>query len=168
MNRFTLMLLIVPALFSSYSFADHDISVPLTRTHGATYAVDARIDGIKGDVAMTLDTGAAYSTLSTDVVTKLVKQGKAVKTGELTARLANGDYCPLYTYKISALSIGDGCVLRNVEVAVTSDNSRNLLGLSTLQHTAPFTIAFGPDAELKMQRCDDATYAQTEVSMNTQ
>lgn len=168
MNRLCLSLLLLPSFSFAAPTTGDDISVPLNRTAGATYSVDAKVEGYDGEVKMMLDTGAAYSTLSNEVITSLIKNGKAVRTGELTARLANGDYCPLYTYKISSLAIGDDCMLRNVEVAVTSNNSRNLLGLSTLEHTAPFTIAFNPDAALKLGRCDDTTYGRSEVTMNTQ
>lgn len=166
MNRLPSVILLSSLMIGVSACLADGIAIPLHPTAGETYAVEARIEGVDEKVAMTLDTGAAYSTLSNDVIKVLLAQGKAVKTGELTARLANGDFCPLYTYTISSLTIGEHCDLQNVEVAVAEGHSRNLLGLSTLQRTAPFTIAFAPQATLNVQSCHPVSQDETRVSLN--
>lgn len=125
-------------------------SVPLTKTAGQTFSMPVSFDGVE-EVRMVLDSGAAFTTLEVHIVESLVHQGRAVLIGKKRARLANGEICPLHMYEVDEMWVGD-CLLKNVIVATTDNESRNLFGLSSLEATGPITIQFS-DPHIQFSQC---------------
>lgn len=159
-TRLAALYLLSASLWGGEALEADSYRIPLTQTDGMTYSLPVVLEGI-GEVAMLLDTGAAYSTLTVELVEKLVSQGKAFKTGQKQARLANGEYCPLYIYQLNELNLG-GCVLRNITVAATDQTSRNLIGIETLKHAEPISIQLSPPV-LSFERCGGASNAGTQA-----
>lgn len=145
-SRLFLLALLLPFSLNS---AEYQSSVPMSEKDTATFYVTAMIYGQMVDLLV--DTGAGYSTLHKGIIDKLKKQGHARRTGEIEAILANGESCILPIYHIAALTLGD-CLIENIEVAETPENTHNLLGLSVLRKTAPFVFSLEP-AELKLSHC---------------
>lgn len=147
-NRNLLALLLVSGVTCGDDFSH---AVPMQEKGTATYFVVATIAGLAVDLLV--DTGAGYTTLNRNTIKLLRDAGAARRSGAIEAVLANGQSVELPIYTISALNLG-GCVVKNVEVAQTPPNARNLLGLSVLRETAPFSFSLEP-AELRLSHCSD-------------
>lgn len=128
---------------------DFSHSVPMREKGTATYFVVANVGGQA--VELLVDTGAGYATLNRNIIRALRQAGVAHRSGAIEAVLANGQTLELPIYHISEMNLG-GCVVRDVEVAQTPPNARNLLGLSILKQTAPFSFSLEP-AELRLSHC---------------
>ncbi len=125
-------------------------AIPRQEKGTATFYVTARV--ANAEVEFLVDTGAGYTTLSRDVLERLRRAGVARRTGEIEGVLANGDTCRLNVYRVAAIDIGGGCIVRDVTVAETPAGTRNLLGLSALRKTAPFTFSLQPP-RLHLSHC---------------
>ncbi|MGV6859185.1 MAG: retropepsin-like aspartic protease family protein [bacterium] len=125
--------------------------VSMTEKASSTFYVAGSLNGY-GKIDMLVDTGASFTSISEPILEEMVSRGEASHTGEIKARLANGEICDVSIYRISSLMIGDSCEVRNIEV-VSSEGNTNLLGLSALRHAAPFTFSMEP-AELLLSNCD--------------
>ena len=55
-------------------------------------------------------------------------------------------------YRLSKLTLGNDCTLRNVEAAVLPQKTRLILGLSALEKTAPFVFSVDPPS-LALSNC---------------
>ncbi|HHJ18764.1 MAG TPA: hypothetical protein ENJ84_02865 [Gammaproteobacteria bacterium] len=152
--RLFLIILLLPLALHA---AEYQSRVPMSERDTATFYVTADINGQQVDLLV--DTGASYSTLHKGIIDRLKQQGHARRTGEVEGILANGDSCILPIYHIKALTLG-GCLIEDIEVAETPENTRNLLGLSVLRKAAPFIFSLEP-AELKLSHCEKAVSAAT-------
>ena len=142
----------VLALVSGIAWSeDYSHAVPMREKGTATYFVVATIG--EQVVDLLVDTGAGYATLNRNILQPLRDAGVARRSGSIEAVLANGQTVELPIYAISEMNLG-GCIVKNVEVAQTPPNARNLLGLSVLRHTAPFSFSLEP-AELRLSRCTE-------------
>ncbi len=125
-------------------------AVPMQEKGTATFYIAARVAST--EVEFLVDTGAGYTTLNRDILRRLRQAGVARRTGEIEGVLANGDTCRLSVYRVAAIDLGGGCIVRDVEVAETPAGTRNLLGLSVLRKTAPFTFSLEPP-QLHLSHC---------------
>jgi len=122
------------------------------KSHGAaTYYVEGEILGA-GPVDMMVDTGSGYSTINEHTLSILKKNGKASYKKDLIGILANGKKMQVEVYTLSAINIGGSCWLRNVDAAVFPGKTRQILGLSALGKTSPFTFSMDPP-ELLLSNC---------------
>lgn len=128
---------------------DFSHAVPMWEEGTATYFVTASV----GDqsIDFLVDTGAGYATLNRNIIADLVDAGVAKRSGAIEGVLANGQSIELPIYSITGMDLG-GCLVRDVEVAQTPPGARNLLGLSVLRSTAPFSFSLEP-AELRLSKC---------------
>jgi len=147
-TRHLVMLILASGVASGEDFSH---AVPMLEKGTATYYVVATVGGQTVDLLV--DTGAGYATLNRNIIALLRSAGVAQRGGAIEAVLANGQSIELPIYLISEMDLG-GCVVRNVEVAQTPPNARNLLGLSVLRQTAPFSFSLEP-AELRLSHCAD-------------
>jgi len=149
----TLYALVVTLIYSHSAIAVHPGATVINmETNGAsTFYVHGEILGM-GPVKMMVDTGSGYSTINEETLAVLKHHGHAEYVKELTGILANGDRMVVEVYSISALSIGNNCWLENIEVAVFPGKTRQILGLSALKKTAPFTFSVDPP-ELSLSNC---------------
>lgn len=132
-------------------------TVEMEARNGSTFYVPGLITGL-GAVQWMVDTGSGYMTINEEILALLKEHGLAQFVKTLRGRLADGSEREVPVYSIDAISIGDACWLRDVEVAVFPGNTRPILGLNVLQRTAPFIFSFEPP-QLVLSHCDRAVDA---------
>ena len=66
--------------------------------------------------------------------------------------MADGSRRIIPIYRVAKLTLGDDCVLRDVEAAVFPQRTRLILGLSALEKTAPFIFSTNPPV-LELSNC---------------
>lgn len=132
-------------------------TVEMEARNGSTFYVPGLITGL-GAVQWMVDTGSGYMTINEEILASLKEHGLAQFVKNLRGRLADGSEREVPVYSIDAISIGDACWLRDVEVAVFPGNTRPILGLNVLQRTAPFIFSFEPP-QLVLSHCDRAVDA---------
>ncbi len=119
-------------------------SVALEANDVGTLHVHARLDG--GHAAnFLLDTGSAFVVLTEATRRELEREGRLERLRDLNAVMANNASVRASVYRVSALDLGNGCVIRDFEAVALPGARKNILGLSALKRVAPFTIQFGPD-----------------------
>ncbi|MDO9596963.1 MAG: retropepsin-like aspartic protease [Azoarcus sp.] len=155
MRRFAclLFLLLVGATPSAIA-GQFGTTVEMRAKNGATFYVPGLITGL-GAVDWMVDTGSGYMTINEDILALLKENGLARFVRRMRGRMADGSELEVPVYSIDAISIGDACWLRDVEVAVFPGNTRPILGLNVLQRTAPFIFSFEPP-RLVLSHCDRA------------
>ena len=136
--------------------SDFDTLVPIinkgTRT---TYYVSGSINGSDSSDFL-VDTGSGYSAINEDALANLSKQGGAQFIKNVSATLANGSNVLLSVYKIASINIGGSCIIRDIEAVVLPGKTRNILGLSALEKTAPFAVSVNPP-RLMLSQCEGTT-----------
>jgi predicted aspartyl protease len=132
-------------------------TVLMQAKNGSTFYVPGLITGL-GAVNWMVDTGSGYMTINEEILALLKGNDLARFVKHLRGRLADGSELEVPVYSINAISIGDACWLRDVEVAVFPGNTRPILGLNVLQRTAPFIFSFEPP-QLVLSHCDRANDA---------
>ena len=101
-----------------------------------TYYIHASLgDGIETDLLV--DTGSTYVALSRETFRKVKRQGGVTHLRDIRGSMASGRTLNVPIYRVPALAVGDGCVLRDVEVAVVPGANRDILGLSALRQMRP-------------------------------
>jgi clan AA aspartic protease (TIGR02281 family) len=125
--------------------------VPMHNKGTDTLYVRGSISGI-GEMEFMVDTGASYLALNEEAMRILSKSGHARFVKQLSGLMADGRKREVPVYVISELSIGDRCIIRDVEAAVLPGNTRNILGLSALRKTAPFMFSMDPPS-LGLSQC---------------
>jgi len=148
----TLYVLVSSLIYSLTANAANPATVISMETNGAsTFYVHGEILGM-GPVKMMVDTGSGYSTINEVTLHALMQHGNAEYVKDLVGILANGDRMIVKVYTISALNIGSNCWLEDIEVAVFPGKTRQILGLSALKKTSPFTFSVDPP-ELALSNC---------------
>lgn len=117
--------------------------IPIHEKGGATFYVAGAIEGF-GDTEFLIDTGASHLAINERTIETLRRGGHARYLRRLAGTLADGRRQAIPIYSISGIRIGEDCVLRGVEAAVLPGTTRNILGLSVLRRTAPFTLSMDP------------------------
>lgn len=112
--------------------------------------------GVAGDRAedYLVDTGAGYMTITAATLERLQRAGGATRVGELDGRMADGTVLRVPVYRLTEITIGDSCRLRNVDAAVLPNASRGLFGLSALRKASPFQFSIDPPS-LTLSNCLD-------------
>ncbi len=110
--------------------------------------------GVAGDQPedYLVDTGAGYMTITSATLERLQKAGNATRVGQLDGRMANGTVVRVPVYRLSEITIGQTCRLRDVEAAVLPGASRGLFGLSALRKASPFQFSIDPPS-LTLSNC---------------
>lgn len=129
-------------------------TVEMEAKNGATFYVPGLITGL-GAIDWMVDTGSGYMTINEEILALLKGSGLARFVRHVRGRLADGSEREVPVYSIDAISIGDACWLRDVEVAVFPGKTRPILGLNVLQRTGPFIFSFEPP-QLVLSHCDRA------------
>jgi predicted aspartyl protease len=123
--------------------ADEGMDVGLSNSGLGTLHLAARL-GERVDAEFLLDTGSAFVVLSDATRRRLAAEGALVPLRKLRAVLANNMTTSAQVYRLSSLSVGEGCVVRDVEAVVLPGARKDILGLSALRAMAPFTIHLDP------------------------
>jgi predicted aspartyl protease len=152
--RFTKLALFAIALigFSTAAADDFDHHIPLDQTSAATFYIAGNINGY-GDVSLLVDTGSTYTAIDEDTLKRLQAGGNATYLRVLNGVMADGSKLKVKVYKISGLTLGNGCMIRDVEAAVFPKKTRPILGLSALQKVSPFIFSMDPPA-LALSNCE--------------
>ncbi len=126
-------------------------SVPLIQQASGAFYVRGTLGGsVAADFLV--DTGSSYVALSKQTFDMLRQSGATTYLRSIRGATANGRVIRAKVYEVSALSIGDDCVLKSVEVVVMPGSDRDILGLSALRRVEPFTVALEPLA-LRFEAC---------------
>ena len=131
--------------------AEFETTIPMARKGTATYYVQGSITGF-GAVEFMVDTGAGYTTINEETLAVLQTAGLAKFVTELTGMMADGSRRTIPIYRVSSLTLGNECVLHNIEAAVFPRKTRLILGLSALEKTAPFVFSTDPP-RLALSNC---------------
>lgn len=149
-------LAIIVALTCTHGFAEQAprTEVALQSQGSQTFYIDSMIHGA-GEASLLVDTGSGYSVINQETLTSLQEQGHARFIKNLKGVMANGATEIVSLYEISAITLGENCVIRDVRAAVIPNSSRQILGISTLMKAAPFEISVSPPA-LRLSGCEAA------------
>ncbi len=122
-------------------------------SHGSqTYYINSEIADV-GEYSMLVDTGSGYSVINESTLQQLLATNQAHYISKLRGKMADGSERIVPLYRISKLSLGESCVLHDIEAAVLPNNSRQIVGISTLMQAAPFSMSFDPPT-LILSQCD--------------
>jgi len=138
--------------------AQFDQQIPMQATKAATFYVGGYLDGY-GAVDMMVDTGSSYTTINEAALEVLRENGTAAYVKDLTGIMADGTRKVVPIYRISSMSIGEDCLLHNVEAAVFPGDTRYILGLSALKLAAPFSFSLEPPT-LTLSNCSNSAALQ--------
>lgn len=146
-----LMILMTGLVAVAAGAAEPANDVPMYDKGLSTYYVAGRIDGY-GAAEFMVDTGSAYVVLTEETLKVLKVGGDARYLRDLSGVMADGSRTTVPVYLIHGIHIGGDCAIRDVEAVVLPNANRNILGLSALRKTAPFTVALEPP-RLTLSHC---------------
>ena len=153
LNIKVITVLIVIFLSSSAASVERPLThIPLYKKSAQTYYVKAQIEGLAPTEFM-LDTGSGYNTINEETLEKVKASGTATYVKDIVGILADGSLKTVPVWSLSRFNIGGECVLNNIEAAVFPNNTRQILGLSALKKTAPFTVSFDPP-QIVLSHCE--------------
>lgn len=138
-----------------------EISLPMTQEGAGGYYLRGMFSG-GIESQLLLDTGSSYVVLSRDTFRELKKEGSVVYQRAIQGNTAAGRRVEAKVYAVSELVLGEGCILRDVEVVTLPGADRDILGLSALRQLGSFAIQFEP-AMLNVSVCeshDNVTLAE--------
>lgn len=147
-------LAIITGFWASAGLADSLISheIPMESQGARTFYVQSTIHGY-GESMMLVDTGSGHSVINEETLAGLKSSGDAEFLKNLQAVMADGSSRIVPLYRISSITLGGGCVIRDVEAAILPNNARQILGISALQKAAPFGLSFDPPT-LSLSNCE--------------
>ena len=129
----------------------HEIA--MTARDSGNYYISARLE--TGEATdMLVDTGSGLVALSKTTFRPLKSLPSTTFVRHTHATLASGRSTRLAIYRIRQLTLGENCVVRDLEVAVLPGNANNILGLSALRQVQPFAMSFEPPA-LLLSHCSE-------------
>lgn len=118
-----------------------------------TYYVSIGVAGTQPEDYL-VDTGAGYMTITSETLERLQQNGGAVWVGQLDGRMADGTTLRVPVYRLSHITIGHSCRIRDVDAAVLPGAKRGLFGLSALRKASPFQFSIDPPT-LTLSNCQD-------------
>jgi clan AA aspartic protease (TIGR02281 family) len=152
MQRMALIVTTLAGLAAGTVCPADEVGIPIHEKRGTTFYVSGAIEGY-GDTEFLIDTGASHLAIDERTLKSLQRGGHARYLRRLSGTLADGRRQAVPIYSISSIRIGENCVLREVEAAVLPGATRNILGLSVLRRTAPFTLSMDPP-QLSLNGCE--------------
>ncbi len=142
------LLWLMPLLAGAGSGA---LDIPMHPRGASTFYVDGRISGTEPALFM-VDTGSSYMTINEETLKRLQAIDGVEYRREIVGMLASGEQRRVPIYRVSALLLGDRCLLNDVEVAVFPGRTRQILGLNVLRRTSPFRFSVDPPS-LRLSNC---------------
>ena len=147
-------LTVISVVWTSTGLADgisrHEI--PMETQGTRTFYVQSSLPG-SGQSMLLIDTGSGHSVINETTLASLKSNGHAEFVKNLRAVMADGSTRIVPLYQLSVITIGDACVIRNVEAVVLPGNARQILGISALQKAGPFGLSFNPPT-LSLSHCE--------------
>ena len=154
-NRIILTFFLMFFAFGSNYANSSGSVIPMAEKGSATYYVRGQLPGIDNTQFM-VDTGSSYMMINEESLAILKENDAAVYVKDLVGKLADGSHKVVPVWNITKITIGEHCVLHNVEAAVFPGNIRQILGLTALKKAGPFAFSFDPP-QLTLSHCDDNT-----------
>jgi clan AA aspartic protease (TIGR02281 family) len=114
--------------------------LPLLQHTSGNYYLNATLDG-DITVEFLLDTGSGYVSLNQATFNRIKTHQAINHVRDIHGTMANGSVLKVHVYTAKSLTLGEGCVLTDIEFVVLP-NSQNILGLSALRRLSPLTISF--------------------------
>ncbi|MBV2092248.1 MAG: retroviral-like aspartic protease family protein [Candidatus Thiodiazotropha endolucinida] len=152
MNRLILSFVLLMT-GSSLLWAEPSLfGVPMHSKGANTFYISGKI-GNMAPTEFMVDTGSSYMTINENTLAELQAVGNPRYLRDLKGVLANGAEMLVPVYTITDVLIGEKCLLEEVEVAVFPGKTRQILGLSALLKTAPFTFSAEPP-QLQLSNCN--------------
>lgn len=117
--------------------------LPMTQAESGNFYLHAILNE-EVETELLLDTGSGYVTLSRRTFAQLKDDSGTVFQRDITGVMANGRALKVPVYRIRELSLSEDCVLRDIEVAIMPNATRDILGLNALRQMQPFTLQMEP------------------------
>ncbi|ODB96159.1 hypothetical protein A3196_04905 [Candidatus Thiodiazotropha endoloripes] len=152
MNRLILRLILLMACSGQLWAEPSLFDVPMHSKGANTFYISGKI-GNMAPTEFMVDTGSSYMTINENTLAELQAVGNPRYLRDLKGVLANGAEMLVPVYTITDVLIGEKCLLEEVEVAVFPGKTRQILGLSALLKTAPFTFSAEPP-QLQLSNCN--------------
>jgi predicted aspartyl protease len=152
MNRLILSALLLISYAGQLWSEQLIFDVPMHSKGANTFYISGKI-GNMAPTEFMVDTGSSYMTINESTLAELKLVGNPRYLRDLKGILANGAEMQVPVYTVSDVLIGEKCLLEEVEVAVFPGNTRQILGLSALLKTAPFTFSTEPP-QLQLSNCN--------------
>lgn len=127
-------------------------SAAMRRFESGNYYVHASF-GNGVDAEFLVDTGSSYVAVSKATFERLERVSAVTYLRQITGSMANGDLVRVPVYRVAYLSLGETCLLRDIEVTVMPGNTRDILGLSALSKVQPFAMQLDPPV-LLLSNCE--------------
>ncbi|MEJ2619817.1 MAG: retropepsin-like aspartic protease [Candidatus Thiodiazotropha sp.] len=152
MNRLILSVILIIACTGKLWAEPIVFDVPMHSKGANTFYISGKI-GSMAPTEFMVDTGSSYMTINETTLAELQQVGNPRYLKDLKGVLANGSEMLVPVYTITDVLIGEKCLLDEVEVAVFPGKTRQILGLSALLKTAPFTFSAEPP-QLQLSNCN--------------
>ncbi len=161
----SLMLMAVLSTVSVGAAADDTMSVALASNDVGTLHVDATL-GAAVDTHFLLDTGSAYVVLTDETRRRLAGEGALTPVRQLRAVMANNSTARAQVYRVNAMRLATGCIVRDFEAVALPGARKDILGLSALRAVAPFTVHLEP-LRMEVHCAAPTSAAPISASLNT-
>jgi predicted aspartyl protease len=152
MNKLILSIFLLMAYAAELSAEPLVFDIPMHSKGANTFYISGKI-GNMAPTEFMVDTGSSYMTINETTLAELQVAGNPRYLKDLKGVLANGAEMLVPVYSITDVLIGEKCLLDEVEVAVFPGKTRQILGLSALLKTAPFTFSAEPP-QLQLSNCN--------------
>ena len=144
---------------------ENTTAVPMQTKQSGAYYVPVELGGTVQSELM-LDTGSEYLVINEKTLGLLKDEAQVKYIKDVTGVMADGSEIRVPVYHLAQLSIGDACLVGNVEVAVFKGNTRQILGLSALRKVAPFSVSLEP-AGLTLSNCQVISTSEQHIVKET-
>ena len=167
MIRTRAALLLLSMLIASAAGADGPFAYALDLTEhdaGTLYLTSTLGDGLETDLL--IDTGSSYVALTAATFRQLRRLGGATHVRDVRGTMAGGRSMKIAIFRVPALTLGSGCTLHDIEVAVMPNATRDILGLSALRRMQPFALSTAPPRLLFSQCGEPDLSGQPEANQS--
>jgi predicted aspartyl protease len=165
MNKLILSTVLLLSYAGQLWADEYILDIPMHSKGANTFYISGKI-GNMAPTEFMVDTGSSYMTINESTLAELRLVGNPRYLRDLKGVLANGAEMLVPVYTVSDVLIGEKCLLEEVEVAVFPGKTRQILGLSALLKTAPFTFSTEPP-QLQLSNCNLAEFATSEQLVST-
>ena len=110
------------------------------------------------ETELLVDTGSGYVALTRDTFARIKTLPGVTYLRDIAGSMANGKRLNVPVYRVASLTLGENCVLTDIEVAVMPGGTRDILGLSALRKVEPFALQLDPPV-LLMSSCQAGALA---------
>ncbi|MDO6459105.1 retropepsin-like aspartic protease [Granulosicoccaceae sp. 1_MG-2023] len=117
--------------------------IPMHSRGTNTWYIDSAIADA-GRHTMLVDTGSGYSVINEETLARLIESGEAEYVSKLRGKMADGSERIVPLYRIASITLGEHCVIHDINAAVLPRNSRQIIGISTLARAGSFSMSFDP------------------------